>query len=448
MKKIILSGTIALSLMSNVAMAYNIESTYETFEAKRLQNAFPHTVSKDANLIIENKLTATDYSAILNALSKVQDNNLDLKNKILNTYTSYLQTSQFLFLKPDGNVVPSYEYKEGKFIPSNKTDIGAVAQYSIAFNEALENKDKFNTNDWYQNTSLNFAKEYALKTSKYALDNMYQEGKFFEDSSKSKISIKSMGSGLLVFNTLWNLETDTNHKEHLVATAKDIHKYIESTWSEQDNVFYFEKDNTNTTFSTSEFGLFLWGSKELSDILKESGHIKEAQEIINNTNKMLQKILVNNTAIKNEGIVRDINIEKGIVSVPQGKDEINMGRMNTFMYGLLKWNESEFIEEINVKENNIKLIRNLLVYSSEHYIDNYALIHDVKFSDVSIKNDAKETPYITWYVITADYLMENYKDKFSNKEIELIEKSIEKNYNFLINNILITGKKIDEKLGF
>ncbi|KXG74279.1 hypothetical protein [Thermotalea metallivorans] len=444
MKKIVISLILILAMLSNVAMA--LESTYSTFDASILQNAFPHTVSKDGKLIVEGKLTATDYASILFALSNIQDNNENIKNRIANTYTSYILTSEFLFLKPDGSVLPAYDHKDGKFVPNTKLDIASVAQFSAAFYDALQNRDKFNANPWYTETSQQKALKHAQSTSKYVLGHLYESGKFYNEPSKATIDIKSMGNGLLAFNALWNLEKDTAHRQHYIAVSKEIYDFMAASWNGAYGVYAFDGNSDKVKFDLRDFGLFLWGSKELAQILAEGGYGYEALEIMKNTHKMLTTALVKDVTYKPEGIVREIQIDKGVAQAT--KDEINTGRLYTFLYGLEKWNESPFATLIGIRNQNIHFIKDMVIYSIRNHMDDYGLIHDTKFSDVSVKNGAKETPYLAWYMVAADYVLENYTKFLTDAEYALIEKSIQQNYDFLMNSIYMSGKKLNAMSGF
>lgn len=446
MKKILLASLLSVSLFSQVAFASSIYSSHTAFKANRLQNAFPHTVSKDGGLLLEEKLTATDYASILFSLTNIQNNNSSLKSKIANTFTGYTLASEFLFVKPDGSVISAYDYKDGEYIPNNKVDIASVTQYSMSFNNMIKNIDKFNANANYQNKVQETALKYAYHTSDYVLNNMYQNGKFFDDVKKEKSDYKTMANGLISFSILWDLEKDPVRKQQLTAAAKDIYDTLNTTWKSSYNVFDFTGDGSKVKFDLRDFGLFLWGASELSSILSEIDYGYEALNVMINTDKMLKTSLVDNVTLKREGIAREIEITQGIASA--AKDEINTGRLHTFLYGFMKWNEHPFTKVIGVQDKNLNLIKSTALYSAKNHMDDYALIHDTLFSNPSTKNDAKETPYLTWSMITWDYLIENYKTHLSTDEEKQIANAIEKNYTFLTNNIYQSGSAINKKSGY
>ncbi len=445
-KKALLSALVGISMTASVFAGNSIPSTYSTFSAPRLQNVFPHTVSKDGSLILEGKLTATDYASILLAATNVQNNSSDLKNKVSGTYSGYVLTSEFLFLKPDGSVISTYDHVDGQLVPNNKVDIASVAQYSIAFYDALSNNHKFDANPTYQKRNLAFAALHSKRTAKYIYDTMYQNGRFFEDTKKDKVTLRSMGNGLVSFSVLYDLEKDPLQKKALASSAKTIYDVMNQSWKDQYEVFDFEGDGSKIKFDLRDLGFFLWGSKELAEILAENGNGTEALQIMKNTHALVQKSLVHNITYKSEGIVREIEITNG--KAASTRDEINTGRLHTFLYGYTKWNESPYAALVGIQKKNIHFVKNLILYSIKDHMDEYGLLHDTKFSDVTVKNDAKETPYLTWYMTTADYMLENYKTYFTLEEFNSVEKSIQLNYDFLMNRIYMSGAKLNEMSGF
>ena len=446
MKKIFLAALLSTAIFSNAAFASSIQSSYTAFKADRLQTVFPHTVSKDGGLLIEEKLTATDYASILFSLGNIQDNSQKLKSNIADTFTGYTVASEFLFIKPDASVISAYEYKEGEYIPSTKMDIASAAQYSMAFNNVLENIDKFNANPSYQKKAGETANKYAYGTADKIFNTMYKEGYFFDDSKKEKFDYKTMANGLISFKILWNLEKNPARKEELKLAVKEIYKVLNASWKANYNVFDFSGDGAKIKFDLRDFGLFLWGISEFSEILAATDQGYEAVGLMINTDKMISVTLIDGITSKEEGIVREIEIVNGQASAV--KDEVNTGRLSTFLYGFMKWNSNPFTKVIGMQDKNVKYAKKLILYSVRNHVDEYATIHDTLFSDPSVKNDAKETPYLTWSMIAQDYLLENHSTYLSLAEAKQINQSIEKNYNFLRNNIYQSGKSINEKLGF
>lgn len=446
MRKILLASLLSAMIFSNTVVANSIQSSYATFKASRLQNAFPHTLSKDGGLIVEGKLTATDYASVLFALSNLQNNNREMQNRISNTYIGYVLTSEFLFVKPDGAVISTYDYKDGEFVPNNKIDIAAASQYSVAFYDAYKNNNKFNATAYYQKTTKEKAAYHAYNTSKYVLDNMYKSGKFYDDAKKEKIDYKTMANGLISFNVHWNLEKA--NKQQLALTAKEIYDTMNSAWNEQYKVFDFTGDGTKVKFDLRDFGLLLWGTKDLSSILAENGYGYEALQLMKNTDQMVQNILSNKEVCKKEGLIREIEIINGTAAGVKDKDEVNTGRLHTFLYAFTKWNESPFTQLIGTQTKNYKFIKDMVLYSVNNHMDEFAIIHDTRFSDPSVKDATKETPYLTWFMINADYFVENHKIHLSQQEAKEINNAIEKNYNFLMKNIFQSGKSMNEKSGF
>lgn len=495
MKKTALALIAALVVTTNIAFAQ-----VKTLNSATIQNVFPHTVSKDAGLIIEGKLTATDYASLLLAFTNVQNNNETIRKKVSNTYLGQMAVNETLFVKENGAVFSSYDYDNKQFTLNEKVDIVSLAQFSISYLNAVQNTDKFNDtakyksmiidtvkyqklindnntamkklnktstkykqlqstntkyekmikdsntykklmNDaaTYQNTAKSTATKNALATSRYVLNNMYKEGKFFEDSNMQKVDYKTMGNGMLSLYTLWQLTHKTD-KENLGNTAKEIYDFINSSWKAEYNVFALSGNAESVKFDLRDFGLFLWGSKELSQILAQTGHGYEAATLMMNTSKMIDKVLVKDTTYRAEGIVREIEVKAGVVSAP--KDEINIGRLHTFLYGFTRWNESAFSKLMGTENKNISFVKDMVMYSVKNHVDEYATIHDTKFTDVSVKESSKETPYLTWFMITSDYMIERYKGYFTSSELKQVESAIQKNYNFLIEKMLVAGKKM------
>ncbi len=446
MRKLFLSFLLSMTLFSNTVFANSIHSDYSAFDAKRLQSAFPHTLSKDGSLLIEEKLTATDYASILFALTNIQDNSPELKRKISDTFTGYILTSEFLFINPDGSVISAYDYKEGKYVPTGKTDISSLTQYSIAFHSALNNTEKFNTNPAYQKKVAAAAFKHAYNTSNYVWSHMYENGKFFEDAKKEKVDYKTMANGLLSYNVLFETEKNSKRKNQLAASSKEIYDTLNASWNEKYRVFDFNGDGSKVKFDLRDFGLFLWGTSELAEILAANGYGYEALTLMTRTEKMINTVLVDQATYKNEGIAREIEVIKGAAAA--SRDEINTGRLYTFLYGYTKWSEHPFAKVIGIQNKNLHFIRNMMMYGVKNHMDEFAVIHDTLFTNPSVRNDAKETPYLTWFMTTADYVVEAHKSHFSAEEIKQINHSIEKNYTFLIHNIYQSGKSINEKSGY
>lgn len=479
MRKIVLSTLLIFTLVFNVVFA----APPAHFKGKDVKYIFPHAVTKDGLLPIEGKITATDYASILKSINNVQDNNLALRSKVASYYVELAKTTQNLFFNEDGSIVSSYDYTDNEYHNQNKTDIASIAQMSIAFYDAYVNNVKFNYGLSYKST-LNNLERYiktakkaerrtakykkavadlarykkivqnaatfqknvkdlsyknALSTSSYVLNNLYKEGKFYNDPSLQSINYGTMGNGLLALNVQWNL-SGTSDKQRLTQIAKEVYDYINASYDEEYDVFVFSGDRQNVKFDLKDFGMFLWGAKELSTILIQNGYGIEAANLMLKTTKMVNKVIVKDVTYKNEGIAREIAVVNGVVSA--SRDEINTGRLHQFLYGFMKWNESQFTSFIGVHSKNVMLAKNMLINSIKNHIDAFAIIHDTKFTDVTIKNDAKEIPYIAWFMVTADYFAENHKHHLSKEENDLIQRAIQKNYDFLMNKVLTLGKNM------
>ncbi|KRQ87795.1 hypothetical protein ABG79_00600 [Caloramator mitchellensis] len=476
MKKVLISTLLIFVLLFNVAFA----ATPAHFMATEGKYIFPHAVTKDGSDWYEGKITATDYAVIISALNNIQNNNSTYATKVANTYIDLVKATGGLFINEDGSVVSGYDYSNNEYHNQNKTDIASVSQMSLAFYNAYKNNSKFNYGVFhrshmaslqkyinsakkserktkkyknavaelaklnkmsaeaakYQKAAKDLALKNAQATSNYVLNNLYKEGKFYNDSTLQSINYSTMGNGLLALSVQWNL-ADSTKKQSLKPLAKAAYDFIYSTFDSDYNVFVLSGDRANVKFDLKDFGTFLWGAKELSDILIQSGYRTEAAEIMLQTNKMIEKVLVKGVTYRTEGIAREIQVVNGTVSA--SKDEINVGRLHQFLYGFMKWNESKFTDFIGTHAENVMFIKNMVIYSAKNHVDAYAAIHDTKFSDVSIKNDAKETPYIAWFIVNADYILENHKHHLSKSETATLENAVLKNYNFLMNKILFSN---------
>lgn len=386
---------------------------------------YPHLVSFDGKLVIESKLTAGDYSAILLAQTKALNADPNDK-KALALFKSNHKIAKSLFLTPNER---EWDLKDGKYIAKgSKADVSTLAQWMMVYSEILASPKPFQGDKAFNAAITKEAKEELIRMSQDMIRTYIKDGVAYSDAAMTKTSIKDNAMAVIGLSLARN-HGDGETKYRIDQYLKAAHPNFINAFKQEPSTVDFTGDGKELKLRIEVIGQFLWASSILADHAIASGDSRTAFQLMDQAERFHDAMLIEGNTINQYSPADEVLFKDG--KVQPARKEIAGGNYQRYLYAMNRWNANPYHAFTRSTSMNASLSKKWFMTSITHHSDKFGIVHDVEWANPTVKNTGKETPYQAWFIVNAYEALPGA----SKADAKVISDNLALNQKFLFENI-------------
>ena len=429
----LLTGTIVSSTGQAYATtvpkkAVSSTQTTQVIDPKLLA-VYPHAVTADGKLVIEGKITNTDYSSILLALLEEMNENgakAETRLRFEQTFNSAMK----YFIVPNEK---EYESKAGQLIAKkSEIDPNGLSQWVMLFTEVMKKKALFNASPAFQKTLVATAEEKITAYSEIVMKSYSKNGLFYDGKDLSKTSMKGNNFGVITLGLAMPYLKGSVKEAAAKQLALSAELYVKAYKAEYKTID-FAGEGKEVKFLLKDAGQFLWASSLLSNAALLENNTDTSFLLMKQANAFLKNTFVEGKTVNAYGPTGEFIVKLG--QAESARPDVAGGNYQGFVYAFKRFAFNPFHLYTGQQKEFLSQYSQYVTHSVVNHRDAYGIVHDVQWSNPKEMDSSKETPYFAWFIVNA-----YESSKLSAVPDKTLRSALDQSKAFLFEKILKTVK--------